>query len=121
MSRNNTFAYDLMVNFVYERKLSEVLDNATIEVKRDYGYIKTGNVFVEYKFNGKPSGLSTSSALYYCFFLSDTVFIFIETKELKALCRKYLGTNRDVKGGDHNASLGVLLPLNELFLKKDIK
>lgn len=119
MRKNSTFAYDLLVNYVYERKLSKVLDSATIEVKRDYGYIRTGNVFVEYKIKDKLTGLSTSKALYYCFFLSDTVFIFIETKELKDLCRKYLGTKRDVRGGDNNASRGVLLPISELFLKKN--
>ena len=39
MRKNDTFAYDLMVNYVYERKLSKVLDSATIEVKRDYSNI----------------------------------------------------------------------------------
>ena len=76
MSRNNTFAYDLMVNFVYERKLSEVLDNATIEVKRDYGYIKTGNVFVEYKFNGKPSGFIYLQGVILLFFFYRIPFLY---------------------------------------------
>jgi len=39
----------------------------------------------------------------------------IETKELKNLCRVYLGTNRDKKGGDSNTSKGILLPIKDLI------
>ena len=33
---------------------------------------------------------------------------------LKDLCRKYVGTDRDVVGGDDNNSKGILLPIEEL-------
>jgi hypothetical protein len=33
---------------------------------------------------------------------------------LKKKCRKYLGTKRDVLGGDNNTSKGILLPVIEL-------
>jgi hypothetical protein len=48
--------------------------------------------------------------------LSEKHFITIEKNELKILCRKYLGTNRDVLGGDNNTSKGILLPIID-FLK----
>ena len=35
---------------------------------------------------------------------------------LKELCRKYIGTDRDVIGGDDNNSRGILLPIKELAL-----
>ena len=53
---------------------------------------------------------------FYCFVTSNENITFIETKKLKELCRKYLDTNRDVKGGDNNTSCGILLPLNEIIL-----
>ena len=33
---------------------------------------------------------------------------------LKNICRCYIGTNRDVRGGDNNTSKGVLVPITEL-------
>jgi hypothetical protein len=35
------------------------------------------------------------------------------------MCRKYIGTNRDILGGDSNTSKGILLPMEDLFKKID--
>jgi hypothetical protein len=70
---------------------------------------------VEYASRGKLSGIATSEADYYCYWLSEHHFIMIESEKLKAICKEYLGTNRDVLGGDSNTSRGILLPLKIFF------
>lgn len=83
-----------------------------VEVKSDAQYKVTGNFYVEYFCNGKPSGISTTKAEIYYVYL-DKLYI-LTTKELKDKCRKYLNTNRDKKGGDNMASKGIILPITEL-------
>ena len=82
---------------------------------RDMRAMETGNIFVEYESRDKPSGLSSSEAEYYCYFINDSRMFLIETKELKNLCRVYVGTKRDIRGGDSNTSKGILLPLTDLI------
>jgi hypothetical protein len=108
------FNYDLKVGQIKEKELAEIFNSKKIEVKYDLKALETRNVYVEYKSRGKPSGISKSSADYYCFCFGDT-FHLIKTEELKSKCRKYLNTNRDKLGGDNNTSKGILLPIKELF------
>ena len=115
MDYNNDFKYDLKVGQVAEKILADMLQSKKIEVKRDLKAIVTGNIYVEYFSRGKASGISTSEADFYCFFITDGRMFLIETKELKELCRVYLGTNRDKLGGDSNTSKGILLPLKDLI------
>tara|TARA_R110002020_G_scaffold236346_6_gene448662 strand:- start:1649 stop:1999 length:351 start_codon:yes stop_codon:yes gene_type:complete len=115
MKHNNDFKYDLKVGQVAEKILAELLENKTIEVKRDLQAIYTGNIYIEYESRNKPSGLANSQADFYCYFITDGRMFLIETKELKELCRKYLGTDRDRLGGDSNTSKGILLPLTDLI------
>jgi len=114
MKYNNDFKYDLKIGQVKEKQLAEILNDKTIEVKYDLKALETGNVYVEYQSRGKPSGISTSEAEYYCFAFGGTYHL-IATIDLKRRCRKYLETSRDKKGGDSNTSKGILLPLKELF------
>ena len=110
----NDFNYDLKVGQTKEKQLADIFNSKKIEVKYDLMALKTRNVYVEYRSRGKPSGISKSSADYYCFCFGET-FCLIETSELKDKCRKYLNTNRDKLGGDNNTSKGILLPIEELF------
>lgn len=116
MEYNNDFKYDLKVGQVYEKQFNDLL-GSKIEIKRDFRCLETGNIYVEYESRGKRSGISTSEAEYWCYWLSDFHCMFIKTEKLKDLCRKYLNTNRDKAGGDSNTSKGILLPLIE-FLKQ---
>jgi len=115
MKHNNDFRFDLQVGQTYENQLAELLQKK-IEVKRDFRAMETGNIFVEYESRGKASGIATSQAEWWCYWLSEKHFVMIEKNELKILCRKYLGTKRDVKGGDSNTSKGILLPIED-FIK----
>ena len=114
MEYNNDFKHDLKVGMMKEKELGDIFQGSTIEVKYDLKAPQTGNVFVEYKSRNKFSGLSTTDAEYYCFCLGDTFHI-IKTSDLKAVCRPYFNTNKDVKGGDNNTSQGILLPIKDLF------
>jgi len=90
-----------------------------VEVKSDFKCAKTGNVAIEYASRGKPSGISTTEALWWAIELMEwdgvsRVMILIETERLKELCRRYIGTSRDVSGGDDNTSQIILLPLTDV-------
>ena len=116
MNYNSDFRYDLDLGQLGEKLVFDVLTNKKVEVKTDYKATQTGNVFIEYFSRGKESGIAISKSDFYCFVTSNENITFIETKKLKKLCRKYLDTNRDVKGGDNNTSCGILLPLIEIIL-----
>ena len=83
-----------------------------VEVKSDAQYQKTGNFYVEYECNDKPSGIATTKAKYYYIYL-DKLYI-LKTEDLKDKCRKYLNTKKDKKGGDNMASKGIIIPIQEL-------
>ena len=115
MIHNNDFKYDLQLGIKGESLVAKLLSNKKIEVKTDLKANKTGNVFIEYESRKKPSGISTTQAEWFCFVLSNENIIFLETHKLKAMCRFFLKTKKDVLGGDKNTSKGILLPINYLI------
>jgi hypothetical protein len=116
MDFNNDFRYDLQVGQVYEQAFAKLL-GSKIEIKRDFQCLETGNIFIEYESRNKPSGIASTQADFWCYWLSDNHCVFIKTEALKSLCREYLNTKRDILGGDMNTSKGILLPLNDLINK----
>lgn len=114
MEFNSDFRYDLKVGHVAEEQLAFLI-GCKVEVKNDQKAHITGNIFIEYESRGKRSGIATSEAEFYCIVINSSRFILLPKDELKQLCRKYIGTNRDVKGGDNNTSKGILLPLKDLI------
>ena len=114
MQFNNDFAFDLIVGQMAEKELAAVLQDKRIEVKSDKLAHRTGQVFVEYESRGKRSGIATTQADYYCFEVRG-IFILVSVPTLKIIARKYIGTERDVKGGDSNTSKGILLPILDLL------
>ena len=110
----SNFKYDLEVGQVKEKELADILQNKTIEVKRDLMTKDTGNVFIEYECRGKPSGISKTKSDFYCIAV-EYMFIILPTKKLKNIVRPFIGTSRDVVGGDDNLSKGILLSTKELI------
>jgi hypothetical protein len=129
------FVKDLETGKVYEKKALELIQkkypkafiqdgyflewdiyipelDMGVEVKSDAQYQKTGNFYVEYECNGKPSGIAATKSKYYYIYL-DKLYI-LKTEDLKDKCRKYLNTKKDKKGGDNMASKGITIPINEL-------
>lgn len=118
MEHRSDFEYDLAFGKEGELSFAD-LTNKKIEVKRDRVAHKTGNIFIEYESRGKPSGIATSKSDYYAYYVNE-VCILIETHRLKSICRRFVGTDRDIKGGDNNTSKGILLPITELWKKQFI-
>ena len=115
MNYNNDFKFDLEIGHRYEKKLGELLSgDKKVEVKRDFQALKTGNIFVEYHSRNKPSGISTTEADYYCYFLDEDLAVFIGIDNLKTLCKQYYYGKRNIRGGDMNTSKGILLPVESL-------
>lgn len=110
------FRHDLVLGKEIEKKYAEIFNGGKIEIKDDSRYSeKTGNVFIEYQSRGKSSGISTTEADYWAIRTSEDSFVTISTAKLKEIARKYLGTKRDVLGGDNNTSKGILVPRHELL------
>ena len=114
MEYNSNFKYDLKVGQVAEQALADILENRTIEVKRDLKAKTTGNVFVEFESRGKPSGISISEADFWCFALEDR-YVILTAEALKELVEPLKGTKREKRGGDNNTPVGVLIKTHELI------
>lgn len=105
------FDVDLRDGQVSEAACAQVLLRARVEVKRDEAARRTGNVFIEYAQHGRPSGLATTEAEWWCFDLCDDTFILVRTSRLRMLARAAFRAGKRKRGGDFNAYDGVVLPL----------
>ena len=123
MSKN--FDVDLNFGVIFEKKVNEMFKcKGDIEVKTERDkWAKTGNICIEIRYKGKPSGLSTTEADTWIHFLAigeDIVggFIF-PVKELQFIVKRllYEGVAKRVNGGDSDASQLVLLPISRIFDK----
>tara|TARA_R110001606_G_scaffold382330_1_gene544047 strand:+ start:140 stop:556 length:417 start_codon:yes stop_codon:yes gene_type:complete len=137
MDFNGDFKYDLALGQLGEGWIGKMLSNNTIEVKFDFACHKTGNFYIEYQSRGKPSGISTSQADYWMLIAStekglrlkdgltdveksDVMFaVLLDTERLKEICKTNF-YRKNVKGGDNNTSIGLLIKSKELLcqLKK---
>jgi len=86
-----------------------------IEVKSDRMAKKTGNIYIEYMCNNKPSGISTSTSNIYVYYIinddKDYNAYIIPTLELKEMIEQKIYF-KTVKGGDRWASKGYLFKLS---------
>jgi len=114
MKFNSDFKFDLKVGQVGEKYLASILENKKIEIKADLQATQTGNLFIEYSDRGKPSGIATTHASWWGFVITNENIFLIKVETLKNLCRKYLNSKRDIRGGDFDQAKGILLPLREL-------
>tara|TARA_Y100000592_G_C5471789_1_gene319906 strand:- start:66 stop:539 length:474 start_codon:yes stop_codon:yes gene_type:complete len=96
--------------------------NNMIEVKTERDIWKTtGNIAVEIRCSGKPSGISTTGSNIWIHLLSDNGkivggYIFsVDYLKQKIIDLKKEGKLKMTMGGDFNASQMVLIPREELF------
>jgi hypothetical protein len=78
---------------------------------------KTGNIYIEYESRGKPSGIATTQADYWVYKIAEFKAIVIKTDELKILVKQLVNEGKarpNVKGGDNNTSIGVLVKIKDL-------
>lgn len=84
---------------------------AKYEVKSDRLSAKTGNLCIEYECAGKPSGISTTQADYYAYFIihgCDQDLYLIPVECIKKLIAQ--GVYKKLKGGDGYRSRFYLVP-----------
>lgn|SRR5574337_1405642 len=90
----------------YDLKVINPAGNVfTVEVKEDFTCERTGNVGVEFKCRGKPSGISVSKADVYIYKLHTKLgiqFYMINTSKIKDMVGKHL-YKKIVMGGDPNS------------------
>ena len=117
------FDLDLKFGKMGEEFVSDVLEgNSKIEVKTERDIWKTtGNIAIELKYKGYPSGISTTESSTWVHLLSykgviQGGFIF-QVDSLKVLIKKRHkdGKLKMVMGGDDNMSQMALLPIKELW------
>ena len=122
---NNNFDLDLDFGKVGEKYIEQVFEgDGRIEVKTERDIWKTtGNIAIELRYRGNPSGLSTTESSVWVHLLSHNGVIeggFMFKVDLLKEKIKKLHKSGDIKmvmGGDDNLSQMVLLPINELFSK----
>ncbi len=87
----------------------DLLLQCTVEVKFDRMAVSTGNVAVEVEFRGKPSGIETTTAPWWCLVVGDVGYI-VRTSKLRALAY----TCEERPGGDGKQAVLRLVPLEKL-------
>jgi len=114
----NKFDIDLQYGQVREKRLADMLSNDKIEVKTERDIWKTtGNIAIEYKYKGNPSGIAVTEAKWWAHVLADGdktyCTLLFPTDKLKELARKHMDKKKN--GGDNDDAEFVLLPLKEVF------
>ena len=119
---NGSFDIDLDFGMMYEDKVRDIFQGkGAIEVKTERDMWKrTGNIAIEIRYKGSPSGLSSTNADWCVHILSDngeidTLFMF-KVKRLRKKIRRLVSRKeaRIVMGGDNNDSEIVLVPISKL-------
>lgn len=84
----------------YDLKVIHKSDTTTYEVKADRMTHRTGNIVIEFECSNKPSGITTTEADFWVYFVDGTnTYYIIPTEHIRTLIKeeKY---SRKVKGGD---------------------
>ena len=123
-SRTNKFDFQLSQALVAERRLADIFTVGKlekIEVKSEsYLWERTGNICIEYRQGGKPSGIAVTEADYWVHELlrdgETLVYLMFPVPRLKELARRHirLGHTHD-GGGDGGKFDNVLIPLKDIL------
>jgi hypothetical protein len=108
------FDRDLRHGEAREDAFVHVLLRSRVEVKSDGQCQRTGNVFIEYKQKGRPSGIATTEAHWYAIEVLTEHWVLVPTDSLKHLTRRAIKENRTKHGGDNDQYLGALVPVEWL-------
>ena len=114
---------DMLFGKIGEEFTRELFEgNTKIEIKTERDIWKTtGNIAIEIRCKGKPSGISTTESSVWIHLLSLKGVIMggflFKVDQLKAKIKKLHNEKKlkMVMGGDDNASQMALLPIKELF------
>lgn len=123
-NRDAKFDIQLAAALVAERRLGEIFAAAKfekIELKTEtWQWRRTGNLAIEYRQRGKPSGIAVTQADYWVHELCEddgaTVGYFvIPVERLKRLARAAYRAGNHRTGGDNGEFEMVLLSVRDLF------
>ena len=116
MKFNSDFKYDLELGEMAETDFHQMLSEKKIEVKYDRKAKDTGNIFIEFESRGNPSGISTTQADFWTYYIDDDFTITISTKKLKEKMKRLLKDKKakTIPGGDENSSKGLLIKVQDL-------
>ena len=116
---NKKFDIQLRQGQMLEEQLKQFFTGQSIEVKSErYIWEITGNLFIEYEYNNKPSGIAVTTADFWslCLIRDEQLLqmYIVPTDTLKRITRRFWGTDRDVIGGDLKKSRGITVPLDDI-------
>ena len=114
-SRDAGFDLDLKYGEGREDALYHVFTDAKVEVKSDRKAQRTGNVFIEYEYRGRPSGIAATTADWWALEVGLDRWVLIRTEALRDLARQAIRDGRSKYGGDHYRTQGALVPLKALL------
>jgi len=116
MKFNSDFKYDLELGEMAETDFHQMLSEKKIEIKYDRKTKETGNIFIEFQSRNKLSGISTTQADFWTYYIDDDFCITISTKKLKEKMKRLLKDKKAkiVPGGDENSSKGLLIKVQDL-------
>jgi len=119
-SKDRSFDLDLRLGEIAENAFTDILKNQRVEVKREQSkWAKSGNIAIEYQWNGMPSGIATTPAEFWVQAIYNSsnellaCFVF-PTEKLKALAKKFYNAGHVVASGDDKKGKSILIPINQL-------
>ena len=117
IEHNQNWKHDLKFGQMYETKFHRMLSEQKVEVKSDRQSMDTGNVFIEFSYKNKISGILKTEAGYYAYYINDETCITMSVKTLIEKIRKLLNENNaEIKsGGDGYKSRGVVTKIGNLL------
>lgn len=84
------FDLDLRHGQAREEALVHTLLGSRVEAKSDGRCRATGNLFIEYRYRGRPSGISTTTASRWAFEFDDNAWLIVPTDRLREAARRAL-------------------------------
>ena len=117
------FDLDLKFGEFHEQLLFQSLSktgNVTVEVKTDRLAVQTGNLAVEFRYRGRPSGIQTTKSDEYFFVVveddgSIRYRFNIPTARLRKIAHGRYKRGYTTTGGQNNQSEMVLIPIVSLL------
>jgi len=123
-NRDQKFDLQLAEALTNERRLADIFTAAKIEKielkSETWQWEQTGNICIEYRQNGKPSGIATTEADYWVHELRrdghTLCYLMFPIERLKELARQAYAQGRYHEGGgDGGRFCNVLIPLREIL------
>ena len=120
-NHDKKFDLQLSQGLIAEKRLADIFTSGKIEKielkTESFQWERTGNICVEFRWNGQPSGIWATEADYWVHELrrdDDTLcYLMFPCERLKELCRKHGRVVRN--GGDGGKSDNVLVALSDIL------